>query len=175
MALITPLGKYIFVFLNSIVPITNHSYYEQLETTRVRYESVAETIATVSQESPLFVDDSDGVKTATILASIALAESHIRADVDTCKIGGDKDKNGNYTAWTLWQMHLPKKVVCSSRLVGARHAREFVRLSFKTCERLSLVDRLSFYTDGICKKDWRRSQDRIKPAIKWVAAHPFVL
>jgi hypothetical protein len=171
----TPLGSYILALLISAVPPTQHSYYEKLDVTLRRYESISEDIATVSLESPLFADDEDGEKTGTIVASVATYESFLREDVDSCKIGGDKDKDGNYRAWTLWQLHANKKKVCSSRLEGARVAREMIRASFKQCYSLPFLDRLGVYTDGFCKKNWNRSRHRIKRAVEWVSAHPFSL
>jgi hypothetical protein len=171
----TPLGAYILAFMVDKVPLEQHSYYEKLEVTQARYESIAEDTATVSLEYPLFEDDEDGERTGTFIASVAGLESFFRADVDSCKIGGDKDKDGNYRAWTLWQLHANKKKVCESRLAGARVAREMMRASLKQCYRLPFLDRLGVYTDGFCKKNWDRSRNRIKRAVDWVSNHPFSL
>lgn len=171
----TPLGAYILAFIVGKVPPEQHSYYEKLEVTQTRYESISEDIATVSLEDPLFEDDEDGEKTGTLIASVATLESFLRADVDSCKIGGDKDKDGIYRAWTLWQLHANKKKVCESRLAGARVAREMMRASFKQCHFLPFLDRLGVYTDGFCKKNWNRSRNRIKRAVDWVRLHPFSL
>lgn len=171
----SPLAQYVFVFFTATVPPIDHSYYEKLETTTARYESIAETIATVSLERPLFTDDADGIKTAMILGSIATFESFLRADIDSCKKGGDPNKDGVYQAWTLWQLHANKTKVCSNRLEGARYAREAVRFSLKTCISFPAFDRLSVYTDGVCKKDWNRSKHRMKRATDWIDKHPFSL
>lgn len=171
----TPLGSYILTFMIAKVPLEQHAYYERLEVTQARYESIAEDIATVSLESPLYDDDEDGEKTGTTIASVASLESFFRAEVDSCKIGGDKDKEGRYQAWTLWQLHANKNKVCENRLAGARVAREMMRASFKHCSSLPLLDRLGVYTDGFCKKNWDRSRNRIKRAVDWVKSHPFSL
>lgn len=167
------LAKYLFEFMVSTVPPEHHSYYEKLDKTISRYESIADTVAEAAIEAPLFADDQSGVKTGTVLVSVATYEGFLREDIDTCKIGGDKDKNGNWLAWTLWQMHKPKKDVCSSRARGVRVAREMIRNSFATCKNYELLDRLGVYTDGFCKKNWSRSRVRMKRAMDWVSKHPF--
>lgn len=169
----SPLAAYILIFLQFTVAMTDHSYYEALNKTQARYESIANDIATAAKEAPLFQDDEDGVKTGLLLSSIALSEGFLREDVDTCKRGGDKDKNGNPTAWSLWQMHLKKETVCHDRLTAARYAREMVRFSLKTCENYPFLDRLAVYTDGHCEKNWNRSRFRMKRAVDWATSHPF--
>ncbi len=170
------LVKYLIAFLESSVPLTDHAYYEKLEVTKARYESISETIAEVSVEAPLFADDAGGVKTGTLLASIASFEGSLRDDVDTCKRGGDPHPVTKvYQAWTLWQLHANKEKVCASRVAGARVAREMVRHSFKTCHKLAVPDRLSVYTDGVCKSNWSRSRYRMERASRWVSKHPFNL
>lgn len=168
------LVKYLIAFLESSVPLTDHAYYERLEITKARYESIAETIAEVSVEAPLFADDADGVKTGALLASIAGFEGALRDDIDNCKRGGDPHPVTKvYQAWTLWQLHANKEKVCASRVAGARVAREMIRHSFKTCHKLAVPDRLSVYTDGVCKSNWSRSRHRMERASRWVSTHPF--
>ncbi len=169
----TPLAKYLLLFFQSAVPVTDHSFYEKVEVTQARYESIADTVAAAATEKPLFKDDWSGVKTALLLGSIATYESSLRADIDTCAKGGDIDKAGVTHAWTLWQVHAPKEKACVSRLEGARIAREMVRNSFKVCSLFDTQDRLSVYTDGVCKNKWNRSRSRMFRASNWLAKHPF--
>jgi hypothetical protein len=167
------LAAYILLFMQSAVAMTDHSYYEPLTKTQARYESIANDIAIVAKESPLFQDDAEGIKTGLFITTVASTEGFFREDVDTCKRGGDKDKDGNPTAWTLWQMHLKKDVVCHDRLTAARYAREMIRFSLKTCESYPFLDRLAVYTDGHCATNWNRSRFRIKRAMDWFNNHPF--
>ena len=169
----TPLAAYLFPFLVASVPLADHSYYENIETTRDRYESIAETIAWVSIEAPVFEDDESGVRTGALLASIATYEGSLKAEIDTCAKGGDIDKNGVAHAWTLWQVHAEKEKACASRVAGATIAREMIRISFKTCKSRAMLDRLSIYTDGSCHSNWKRSRHRMGRAMNWVALHPF--
>ncbi len=168
-----PLAKYLLVFLQSAVPVADHSYYEKSEVTQARYESIADTIAEVSLEAPVFKDDVSGVKTALLLGSIATFESSLKAEIDTCAKGGDIDKAGVTHAWTLWQLHAPKEKACASRLAGARIARETIRISFKACAKEEMLDRLSGYTDGTCHSKWNRSRHRMWRAMNWFEKHPF--
>lgn len=169
----TPLAKYLLLFFQSAVPVADHSYYEKVEVTQARYESIADTVATAATEAPLFKDDLSGIKTALLLGSIATYESSLRADIDTCAKGGDIDKSGVTHAWTLWQVHAPKAKACVSRLEGARIAREMIRHSFKTCHLFDMQDRLSVYTDGSCKNKWNRSRHRMFRATDWLTKHPY--
>lgn len=171
----TLLAKYLLVFFQSAVPVTNHSFYEKVEVTQARYESIADTIAAVAIEAPVFKDDVSGVKTALLLGSIATFESSLRADIDTCAKGGDIDKAGVTHAWTLWQLHAPKEKACASRLAGARMARETIRISFKACAKEEMLDRLSGYTDGACHSKWNRSRHRMFRAMNWLEKHPFIV
>ena len=167
------LEQYLLGALLTFVPASQHAYYESEEATLDRYSSIAHTIAVISKEQPLFADDEDGVKTGLILASIASSESNLREDVDDCRRGGDRDKHGNWLAWGLWQTHAPKSEVCSSRLSGARIAREMVRTSFSVCSSFAWSDRLSVYTDGVCKNNWKRSSFRLNRAVQYLKQHTF--
>jgi hypothetical protein len=169
----TSLAKYLLVFFQSTVPVADHSYYEKVEVTQARYESIADTVASVAMEHPLFRDDTNGVKTALLLGSVATFESSLIAEIDTCVKGGDIDKAGVPHAWTLWQVHAPKETACANRLAGARIAREMIRWSFKTCSSFDVSDRLSGYTDGSCKNKWNRSRHRMFRATNWLEKHPF--
>lgn len=165
------LSSYIFSAMVSWVPLTDHSFLnESVETTAARYHSIANTIAEVSiSEPPLFAGADAEVKTALILGSIASSESFFRADVDSCKKGGD-----NGLAWGDWQTHAPKKLVCSSRVAAAKIALQMIRNSFNVCKNYKLVDQLSVYTDGSCKADWWRSRYKMNRAINYLKKNPFI-
>jgi len=136
----------------SWVPIASH-VMEKKDITIERYHSIADTIAKASmEEPPLFKGKDAEVRTALVLASIASSESFFIANIDNCKISGDKGK-----AWGLWQTHAPKAKVCESREAAIKIAIDMVRTSFTQCASYNLLDRLSIYTDGECHRDWKRS------------------
>lgn len=164
---------YLLAAAKAFVPTTNHAYYEKPEVTEARYESIAQTVADVSFTHPLWSDDVDGIKTGLILLSISGYESSFKNDIDSCKVGGDKDKKGVFHAWTLWQLHANKEKVCANRAAGATAAVYTVKHSFEICKDYPFNDRLSVYTDGVCKKNWWRSSSRISRAMKWYNDHPY--
>jgi hypothetical protein len=165
------LMNYILTAMVSWVPVADHGYYEKQEETMVRYTDIATTIVDVAMDpenEPLFSGEDGRVKTALLMASVASSEGFFRKDVDTCKIGGD-----NGRAWGLWQTHAPKKKVCADRKVAATVALEMMKQSFTACKSLPLVDRMSVYTDGQCRTNWKRSRFKMDRAMKWFATHEY--
>jgi hypothetical protein len=123
-----------------------------------RYASIAEDLARVSAEAPLFDDDAGGEHTAVTLAAIASLESFFAADVDALRKFGDGGK-----ARGLLQVHmLPGEAPCFDRLSCLRVGRERVRLSMDTCRRLPAHERLSQFTTGRCQHNpegrWRMAR-----------------
>lgn len=149
------------------VPVSTHHYYEPTETTVKRYVAIATDIVEIVE-----ADEGERIENvrmeALLLASIASYESFFHADVDRCKrgLGG---------AWSVFQIagggKRSKKRICMDRKEAVRVALEMVRESFRECERLPFLDRLSFYTDGRCNKNWERSRLRVKRAMNFETAH----
>lgn len=161
--------NYVLAAMIAWYPISNHTFYEKVEITTARYLSIATTIAQASidpKREPLFAGPDGRVKEALLLASVAASESGFRDDVDTCKRNGDGG-----LAFTLWQLHAKKDVVCANREAGAGVALDIMRTSFTMCKSFELVDRMSGYTDGTCHANWQRSRYKMVRAINWYAAH----
>ena len=171
---------YLVSMMTAWVPIQSHSYYEPTVATAARYDSIARDVLDAATESPMFAGSYGAAKTAALSLSIAGAESHYAKRTDECRPGpgeGDRDKAGVPHAWTLWQMHdEPGRVhhwlTCSSRVYAARASLAWIAESFSRCRYLEMGDRLSFYTDGACRKDWKRSRFRVERATAYVKAHP---
>lgn len=150
----------------SWVDPSTHRHLERPEVTRARYVAIAEDIAgvviTARGERVRDVETE-----ALLLASIASLESSFRADVDACV-------RGRGGAWSLWQIAgggaRAKGKVCSSRREAARVALAMVRESFRACAGHAFEDRLAFYTDGRCERDWKRSRSRVRRALEMVQA-----
>jgi hypothetical protein len=150
-------------------PMSNHTFHEPLATTQARYESIAEDIASGSDQNPIFEGEEGGVRTAFLLASIASFESGFIAKIDECKQSGDSGK-----AWTIFQLqtpYSPKGEVCGSRKKAVEWAIHHIRNSFSTCHSLPVESRLSAYTAGRCINGERKSSQRIHPAISFLNAH----
>lgn len=185
------LAAYLLTAMVAWVPLSYHHVFDRKEqVTRDRYESIAEDIAAVSldpAQKPLFADVhskvtgelvQDGrMETALLLTSIASWESHFEAAVDSCELVGD---NGH--AFSMWQMHQPRARVCGDRRAAIRVAIGMIRESFDSCNQWGaqnrivpvLADKLSFYTDGYCHTNWKRSRERMERAIGWWKEHAYV-
>jgi hypothetical protein len=172
--MITILGLVIYLAtaMSAWVPMANHSYYEKLEMTQVRYSEIATTIAAAvldGNQVPIFNDEDDltnRVKTGLLLASIAAYESSFKKEVDSCAEGGDHG-----LAWGIWQTHANKTKVCADRSVAVRVALGMIETSFNNCKNRNISDRLSIYTDGICHTNWKRSRNRVERALSWHKKH----
>lgn len=169
MFMIETLANYIFAAMIFWVPVSDHSYYEKPEITIARYHDIATSIAESaldSEQDPLFTEEDGRIKTALLLASVASSEGFFREDIDSCKKGGD-----NGLAWGLWQTHASKKLVCSSRKEAIGIALKMMRQSFVSCKNLSVLDRMSVYTDGQCHSNWKRSRFKMSRAINYLNTH----
>jgi hypothetical protein len=165
---IANLSAYVLSAMVSWVPVEEHASFERREITVQRYEAIAQTIAKVAaDEPPVFDGDEDSARarTALLLASIASYESHYAARVEDCRVA-------NAGALGLWQTVAPRSKVCSGREAAARLALGMVRQSFEQCKKHEELDRLAFYTDGFCKRDWGRSRFRVGRALRWWRASP---
>lgn len=166
------LVDYLFAFFLAAVPAEHHAHKEPLETTLARYSDIADDIAAVAldpTEDPVF-DGPDGrAKTAVLLASIAAAESFLRADVDACKVRGDGGKST-----TVFQLQNAPKAVCQHREEAVRVALARVRQSFAACKGAPLEERLALYTSGRCDRGQRAARFRWQRAAKWSETHPVI-
>ena len=163
------LSAYLLSAMTSWVPLEQHRYYETAAETDARYRAIAQDIAVVAldpEEAPLFAGDDGRAKTALLLASVASFESTFNGKVDDCRVSGDAGK-----AHGLWQTHASKAQVCADRLAAARIALRMVRDSFTQCRAQNLSDKLSHFTDGVCKHTWARSRQRVDRAVRYWSAH----
>lgn len=150
---------------------------EGAEEARARYESIADDIAFVSldpDEPPVFEGTSGRAKTALLVAAIASYESGYRKDVDTGQVRGDHGKS-----WCIMQIQVRGKTaegwtgedLVEERKRCVRAALHRIRASFVMCRKLPLLDRLSGYTLGRCRKE-PKAEWRTLRAMKWWQAHP---
>lgn len=159
------LSKYLLQAMMVWVPIEDHAFREKREITEARYSSIADDIADVLS-AETFPTEEDRLKIAVTMVSIGAAESHFVASVDSCDTSGDHGK-----AWGIWQVQGHKAKTCESRKSALVVALGIVKTSLRVCADLPLNDRLSFYTDGKCKKDWQRSAWRFGRALSYVKNH----
>jgi hypothetical protein len=162
------LSELVLAAMVAFVDPGSHRYLEKPEITRARYVAIAEDIAAV-------VEAADGERVrdveteALLLAAIASYEGFFRADVDSCRVG----RSG---AWSLWQIagggERRKANVCGSRREAARVALSIVREGWMECSRLPFADRLSWYTDGACRRSWWRSRSRVNRALSMLPPAP---
>ena len=168
---ISGLSAYVLSAMTTWVPVAEHAWVERAPVTVQRYSEIAETIAAVANdEAPVFGGDENEarVRTALLLASIASYESHYAARVDDCRVS-----NGG--AFGLWQTVAPRAKVCPDRGAAARLALSMIRQSFTECSKNSELDRLAFYTDGVCRPSWGRSRWRVGRGERFWKATPLVI
>jgi len=138
-----------------------------------RYLDFAEDVARVAldpDEAPVpgLADDDETsrARTALLLAAIASYESAYAAAVITCSKLGPGRAKGPFQC----EGRCPE--VCTDVTHAARVALAMVRQSFEVCSGRDFLDRLAFYTDGVCRPSWARSRVRIGRAERWWRAHP---
>jgi hypothetical protein len=135
-----------------------------------RYFDVAESIARVvldPAEPPLPLADDDDearARTGLLLASVASFESAMAERVIDCRKLGPGGSAGPF------QSHRARERVCRSVLDAGYVALDMLRESFRICARWPLLDRMSLYTDGVCRTE-PRSRVRIGRAQTWWRAH----
>ncbi len=164
------LATYILVALMAWCPPHEHDFTRvDVAETVARYSQIADDIALVAEESPLFAGDDGPLRTAVLLASVASFESgNLRADIDSCEASGDGGK-----AWSLWQLHRPKERICGSRRDAARAAVDMLRASMSACRALTQAERLAVFASGRCSSGRRESRNRWDRAASWLRDHRF--
>jgi hypothetical protein len=158
---------YILGAMRAWVPEAEHRSFERPEVTADRYDAIAADIALAVDGRP------DAPAAALRLASIAALESRYAASVDSCRVHGGTRASA---AWGIWQLTGPKDLCSGGRVRGAKMALALVDQSLDKCKSLPAADRLAYYTDGRCNLPavrYRRSRDRLVPAIKYAKVHPF--
>jgi len=155
------LAAWLFAFAAELVPPTSHSYLgETLDETEQRYESYSDDVADVAldpEEEPL--QGLDRIRSAAVLIVVTARESAFRRDVMAC------ERPGMGHAWGPLQFQGPKALVCRSQRQAIRWGYAMLRESFARCAHLPMADRASFYSDGKCIRDWKRSRVRVAPAL----------
>lgn len=134
----------------------------------VRYEAIAEDIANVAAEAPVFPSTDGTARTALLMAAIASYESTFRADIDGFKVKGDHGRSKG-----LMQVWLRPGEACDDRLACLRVGRERIRESLTACAALPFNERLGVYTMGKCGAN-PASRYRIGRAMAFWKKSPFV-
>jgi len=153
------LAAWIFLAMSAWVPPG--------ETDAARYQEIAQDIADVAIEAPLYEGSDGKAKTALLMAAVASFESFYRKDVDSLKVKGD-----NGAALCLMQVHPRKGEDLSDRKNCLRIALLRMHESFTRCANLPLSYRLSGYTRGSCAED-KSSAYRMYRATRFWKEHPF--
>jgi hypothetical protein len=164
--------------MSSWIPPTAHRAMENADSARIRYESIANDMATVVREDdvkPLFDGPSGRAQTALVALAVASFESNFRRDVDTGVRTGDQ---GN--SWCLMQVKVGEGRtkegwtgvdLTTDRKKCFRAGLRIMRGSFMACRTLPILDRLSAYAIGSCVRDQRESQLRVGRAKAYWTAH----
>ncbi len=164
------LAAYVLAAMVWMVPPAEHRFHEAPAVTLARYASIADDVAAVAQEEPIF--DGDAARSAVLIVAVAAPESRYSADVDRCARPGG---SASVHAWSLWQLQRPKGEVCSSRRAAARVAARMIRESLSGCADARPFEQLSIYTDGACGRRLERSRQRLSLAAQWWWLHPFLV
>jgi len=129
---------------------------------RDTYADTAEAIAeVVEHEEPLFEDDADRVKTASLLVAVAFTEGRF----DPHAVG---DHGRAHGAWQVHASEYAPEAASPAFLddVGlqARVALRMLRTSLKACRARDADARLSWYTSGTCDRGGNASRYRMSLA-----------
>lgn len=140
------LSAWILAAMTSLAPGRDHT-------------ALADAIATVAEERPLFRDDTDRIKTASFMVAVAFRESSFKVDA----IG---DKGRARCAFQLWAA---PKAVLTDPLLCTRIASERLEESMRIC---GPKNPLGIYASGPkgCKSEKARriSNDRVALAKRLV-------
>lgn len=184
------LSKYVYAAMVSWVPLNQHAYYEAEETTKARYERIADDYAIVAldpNEPPLFKGDEDRARaqTALTMASFGSYESFFNAEVEDGRKRGDHG-----TAYCLMQVRPILGIFLDGTKYGwvalqkkgwrAENADRILRgPDLLTDHRVCFTVALHMLrTDGIYgytgeAKGGRKAEARLNRAKNWMAKHPF--
>lgn len=132
-----------------------------------RYESIAEDLATVALEAPVFPSKEGPARTALLMAAIASYESNYRADIDAFSVKGDHGHSHG-----LMQVWLRPGEECGDRLSCLRIGRDRIKESLDACRAFPFAERLGVYTMGKCGAN-PASRWRIGRAMGFWKKHPF--
>lgn len=190
MVTLQALSKYLYAAMAAWVPLGQHAYYESEESTKARYESIADDYAAVAldpDEPPLYKGDEDRarVQTALTLAAFGSYESFFNAEVDDGRKRGDHG-----TAYCLMQVRPIRGIFLDGTKYGwAVHKTKEWRE--ENADRILkgpdlLTDRKVCFTvalhmlrtDGIYgytgeAKGGKKAEARLNRAKRWLSEHPF--
>lgn len=161
---------FVFAFFVAAMPVSQHVSSEAPAVTWARYEAIASDIAEVASApdvEPLFRGSDARARTAILLASVAVSESQLRADVDACTRKGDGGKSA-----TIFQLQRAPREACTDRQLATRIAIERVRASMTQCRTMPESERLAAYISGSCRKGVGESKRRFERAFRWMRQHP---
>lgn len=148
---------------------------EPEEETRARYLEIAAHIVEVSldAERPIFATGArPRSRSMALLASVAVLESGLRADVD------DGRKRGKAGECTVFQLMPIRKGDCdawlSDRQLATVRAHELMRRSARACLRARGREdhMLAAYASGNCGGGLEESRARVSQALRWFRDRP---
>jgi hypothetical protein len=150
------------------VPVEQH-WREKPTVVFERYAAFADVVVQVAFDPDVVPIEGDRLFTAILLASVASFESFYRRDIMNCEAPGLGGALGPF------QHESPRarERVCGSWEQATRHALGMLQEGWVACKKLDLRDRVSFYTDGRCERDWWRSRSRVMRAQKYLRALPY--
>jgi hypothetical protein len=126
-----------------------------------RYWSIAQDIAEVAGESPVFEEPGGVRRTALLMASVASLESSYRADVDSFSVRGDGGKS-----WGLLQVQLRPGERCGGRVECLRVGAARVKESMGACRHTG--DPMALFMSGPrCLTSWG-TRERWARAKRWM-------
>lgn len=168
--------------------------HETRESALERYGEIAEAIATVSEEDPIYKGKYAAPRTAVLLVAIAFMESGFRKDIDL-GLGRHRDgrtgENDHGRSWCMMQVMLGKKQVrmadgtvdydstqrtstgwtgrdlVNDRLKCFRAGRDVLRVSMGTCRSLPQAERLAAFASGNCESEHGRRASRSRMQLAW--------
>lgn len=132
-----------------------------------RLPEMADAIATVSEEAPLWPGEEGPRRTAAVLVALAFAESRFDPDA----IG---DHGQSHGAFQISLAHAPKGEL-HDPLTAARHARRLLAQSFRICADRPLGERMAWYAAGgpsCSPKGYAASRYRMSMAAKLLRGAP---
>ncbi len=151
---------------------------------KIRYEAIANAIAKVSldpKERPLYSGPQGREKTAALMLTISLHESHWRRDVD---LGLGPKAHGGGRYWCMMQIAVDsgktpegwtRKQLVQSRERCFRRGLHILQRGRKYCAKVKAKDEHAFvnhYASGYCDRGRKAVAKRIRTLRRLLKKHP---
>jgi hypothetical protein len=176
------LTAYLLAAMGTFYAQENHNA-EPSDVTEERYEAFADDVAFAVEQpyiQPVFADKDPIIgraKTALLLVSIAVDESHFREDVIRCGPPTKDAPGDNGKSWGPFQTTRAKARTCASVAGASGVAIEMIQESFRICRGHNVLAWLAEYTDGRSfntSRATKRSALKMGRMMNYWNAHPFV-